>query len=158
VFRGGSRTRRCAVQAETASHIHPEYDKCGIRALPIQSEEKRSVSEEEIIKSSLDDALSKLSAIAHTFKLGAFSEEQETRLVCRLSADGPELTKVQLRARGGKLIPYIEMKPTTSVLPIRNVITGPASKSFDQKYALKIFLARHGHLDVEIKPSQFALR
>ncbi|MGI8960725.1 MAG: DUF2971 domain-containing protein [Bryobacteraceae bacterium] len=126
--------------------------------LTIQSEEKHSFKENKIIEKCLNDALSELGAIAHTFKLDAFSEEQEARLVSKFPANGPELTNVQLRARGDKLIPYIEMMPTAGVLPIRRVIIGPASKSFDQTYALEILLARSGHVDVEIERSRFALR
>ncbi len=128
--------------------------------LTIQEEEKRSFKENGIIEDWVNDALSKLSVVAHKFKLNAFSEEREVRLVCRLRANAsePELAKVQLRAREGKLSPYLEMKPTTSVLPIRRVIFGPASKSFDQVYALKIFLARHGHKGVEFDPSKFVLQ
>jgi hypothetical protein len=60
--------------------------------LTIQSEEKRSLKENKIEKC-LDNVLSELSNIAHTFKLNAFSEEQEARLVSRFSADGAELTR-----------------------------------------------------------------
>ena len=126
--------------------------------LTIQSKEKRSFKEDKFIEKCLDNVLSELSAVAHTFKLNAFSEEQEARLVSKIPANGAALTKVQLRVRGEKVIPYIEMKPTTRALPIRKVIIGPACRSFDQTYALKILLAQSGHVDVEIERSRFALR
>src|SRR6202011_5915626 len=108
--------------------------------LDIENEQRRPFHENKIIQECLDGTLAELGAIAHTFKLNAFSEEQEVRLIFKLPANGPELENIKLRARGDVLIPYIEMVPITGVLPIRRVITGPASKSFDQSYALKILL------------------
>jgi hypothetical protein len=141
-------------QAEGAVNINEQ----GHLGLTLGTEQKHSFKENQVIEKCLENALSELAPIAHTFKLNAFLEEQETRLVSKLPAHGAELAKVRLRARGDKLIPYTEMKPTTSVLPIRRVIIGPASKSFDQTYALKILLAHSGHVDVEIERSRFELR
>lgn len=124
----------------------------------IDSEEKPSRKEKEIIEKCLDTVLSELSTVAHTFKLNAFSEEQEARLISKFAVSGADLTNVQLRARGEKLIPYIEVKPAASLLPIRKVIIGPSSQSFDQTYALKILLEKKGHVDVDVERSRFALR
>ena len=126
--------------------------------LTVESGARRSFEENSIIEKCLNTVLSVLSTVAHNFKLNAFSEEQEARLIYKIPANGPDLKQVQLLAPGAKLIPYIQMKPSPSVLPIRTVIMGPASKSFDQTYALKILLARCGHVDVEIERSRFGLR
>src|SRR3954453_13655559 len=125
-------------------------DDQGRLKLHIEDEPKRSSHEDRIIQECVDAIISGLSAIAHTFKLGAFLEERETRLIFKAARDGPELGEVKLRAVGENLVPYIEMKPRTGVLPIRRVIIGPASKSFGQTYALKILLEQFGHLNVEV--------
>ncbi len=119
---------------------------------------QRSSEEDAVIEGCLNVVLSRLSDIAHTFKADAFSEEREVRLVSKVPANGSQLERIELRARGNELIPYLEMKPTTGTLPIQRVIFGPASKSFGQTYALKALLTKFGHEDVQIQPSRFALQ
>jgi hypothetical protein len=79
---------------------------------------------------------------------------QEVRLVFKLPTNGSELENLKLRTR----IPYIELKSTTELLPIQRVIVEPASKSFDQIYALKILLIQFGHGGAQGERSRFELR
>jgi hypothetical protein len=142
--------------AEPDATVGPEEH--GPITITIPEVQKPSSKEDQIIENCLIDVLSALGAIAHTFKVDAFREEQEVRLVFKVPDDASDLESLKLRARGNELIAYMEMKPTRGVLPIRHVIVGPASKSFEQSYALKMLLTQFGHAGVPIERSRFALR
>lgn len=140
--------------AEPVEHLE-ENEQGRIRLEPVPA---RSSKENEIIEDCVNDVISNLGAIAHTFKVSAFSEEQEVRLVLQVPTSGSKLENVTVRARGNELVAYIEMNPISGVLPVRRVIVGPSSKSFNQIYAVKILLTRYEHRDVRIERSRFALR
>ena len=107
----------------------------------------------------MEDILIDVSKVAHSFKLPAFSEEKEVRIICRIPDDDSLVNAVQLRSRGDRLIPYVVLEPNLSKkLPIKTVRMGPAFKSFGQNYALQLHLKRHGFDGVEIQPSRFTLR
>lgn len=134
--------------AEPDATVEP--DEQGRITITIPEVQKPSSKENQIIEHCLRNVLSALGAIAHTFKVDAFREEQEVRLVFKVPEDASDLESLKLRARGNELIAFMEMKPVTGVLPIRHVIVGPASKSFDQTYAPEdpphaIWTCRHTH-------------
>jgi hypothetical protein len=106
----------------------------------------------------LEYLLTRLSEDAHRFKIEAFVEEQERRLVLRLPYLGEDVRqRVKVRANEDKLIPYVELRPLSGPLPLKRVITGPAYRSQAANYALQGFLQRND-LRVSIEPSKYTIR
>jgi hypothetical protein len=95
---------------------------------------------------------------SHRFKLPAFSEEKEVRLVVHIASSDELIKRVRVRTRASGLVPYIVLKPRSGPLPLRKVITGPAYSSAMANYSLKALLSQCGYEPVDIEPSKYFLR
>jgi Protein of unknown function (DUF2971) len=119
-------------------------------------------SERQIIAANLYHLVEGLIRNSHRFKLPAFRDEAETRLVSIKHRSLPRLDRevpweIKVRVKGDRLVPYVILKPKEGRLPVREVMTGPAFKSASSVYALEGLLDSFGHPNV-VKPSRFTLR
>src|SRR5262245_9298739 len=102
-----------------------------------------------------------------TFKDATFAEENEWRAIEIMNRSDTE-KRVRFRPGANRLIPYIEvdfanLKPVapyqqTGKIPIREVFHGPTLNPDLSVRALQLLLAKHGHVDAEVKGSRIPLR
>jgi hypothetical protein len=110
--------------------------------------------EDEVVTQLAMECITNIWFNALYFKDGAFSEEQEWRLVS--SADDSEL---EFRMSKVGLTPYLRLElPHGPDSPIREIVVGPCQHPSETERAVRLLLLRFGLSDVSVESSKVSLR
>lgn len=85
-----------------------------------------------------------------TFKHPAFYDEQEWRVIVRPNKT-PNDDSVKFRPLRGGLVPYVELSPRSSKLPIASIYFGPSLEPNRTKRPLELLLRANGFGELPVK-------
>jgi len=122
---------------------------------PMDKKERREKARNDLI-----DVWAKLFPLLFSLKNPAFEEELESRLITlvhQTRADGGDLTRLQTRARGNHIVPYLEL-PLLEIelVAIDEVWLGPGNTT--PEIIVKAFMAKHGFPNVKVRQSSASYR